>query len=66
MKYRLTVYPAIELANTWTTFLFETERELKSASDTVADMLLFLQDKVKLMDDYSNMFVKEFLNDSNE
>jgi len=60
MNYRLTIYPALELGNElYKTFTFETEGEMLTASESIADMLLFLQDKAKVMTDYSNRFVCE-------
>lgn len=60
MNYRLTIYPAMELGNElYKIFLFETEGEMLTASESIADMLLFLQDQAKVMTDYSNLFVRE-------
>ncbi len=59
MKYRMTVYPAVEAGNPSTRFLFETKIELEAAKNSCADLLLFMQDMAKVMDDYSNMFVCE-------
>ena len=60
MNYRLTIYPAMELGNElYKIFLFETEGEMLTASQSIADMLLFLQDQAKVMTDYSNLFVLE-------
>lgn len=62
MKYKLTIHPNIDNASEiYTTFRYETLQELKAGKDTAADLLLFLQDKAKLMNDYSNMFVCEEL-----
>lgn len=59
MEYKLTIFPALELGDAWTTFRFETQKELEAASNTAAGLLLFMQDQAKIMDDYSNMFVCE-------
>lgn len=59
MDYMLTIYPALEAGNPSVKFMFETEAEMKTASDTCACLLLFMQDKAKIMNDYSNMFIKE-------
>ncbi len=54
-KYKLEYYPAIgcpckELE-------FETKAELIAAKDSISYMLLFMQDELKIMSDYSNMSV---------
>ena len=59
MKYKLTIFPALEAGPFKTFHLFETLEEMHAAANTTADTLLFLQDQAKLMDDYSNLFVKE-------
>ena len=60
MNYRLTIYPAMELGNElYKIFTFETEGEMLTARDSMADLLLFLQDQAKVMHDYSNLFVLE-------
>jgi len=59
MKYALTIYPAVEAGNPSKRFMFETAAEVEAASNTCADLLLFMQDMAKVMDDYSNMFVIE-------
>lgn len=59
MKNRLTVIPALEISKEPLVMQFETEQELDAARDAVANMLLFLQDKLRVMPDYSNVFTKE-------
>ncbi len=59
MKYRLIIYPAMEAGNPSTRFLFETKKELDAAKNSCADLLLFMQDMAKIMNDYSNMFICE-------
>jgi len=59
MKFKLTVHPALEAGNPWTTFKFETIDDMKLAKDCMANLLLFIQDQAKVMDDYSNMFIQE-------
>jgi len=66
MKYRLTIYPAFEAGNPSIAFKFDTREEMESASSTTADMLIFMQDKAKVMEDYSNMFIKEYCSDNGE
>ena len=63
MKYKLTINPAMEAGEFWTIFEFETEAELNAAKNTAADLLLFIQDKAKVMEDYSNIFISEVLVD---
>ena len=66
MKFKLTIYPALEAGNPSVSYRFETLKELNAAKDTCADLLIFLQDKAKVMNDYSNMFLKESLSESGE
>ena len=61
MKYKLTIQPALELGDFWEIYKFETKAELKAASETASQLLLFMQDKAKVMADYSNMFIEEEL-----
>jgi len=63
MKYRLTICPALEAASAKEiSFLYETEDQMLAAKDTCADLLLFMQDKMKIMPDYSNTFnMEEFI-----
>lgn len=59
MNYKMTVYPAInEVGNINISFLFETAEQMAVAQDTVANMLLFIQDQA-LMKDYPNAFILE-------
>ena len=65
MKFKLTIYPALEVdAALYTIFKFETAEQMVTSKDTAADLLLFMQDKAKIMEDYSNMFVMEELVDN--
>lgn len=59
MNFKLTIFPAVEAGNPSNSFMFETKEELNAASNTAADLLLFMQDMAKVMDDYSNVFCKE-------
>ncbi len=59
MNYKMQVYPAIEAGNPWTRFMFETAEQMIVARDTVASLLIFLQDQAKVMDDYSNIVTVE-------
>jgi len=59
MEYRVTIHPAIEAGNPSIEMGFETEKELSSAVSSMAQLLIFMQDKAKVMDDYSNAFISE-------
>lgn len=60
MNYRMIIFPAIGKAgNSSITFVFETAEQMVVARNTAADLLLFLQDKAKVMEDYSNAFILE-------
>ncbi len=61
MKYKLTIHPALEAGDFWEIYRFETKAELKAASETASCLLLFMQDKAGVMEDYSNMFIEEEL-----
>jgi hypothetical protein len=64
MKYKLTIWPALEAAAQEIEFLFETAEQMVVAKDTCADLLLFMQDKMKIMPDYSNTFeMEEFIDE---
>lgn len=58
--YRLTIIPALEIEGAKAMeFHFETLGEIMGAKNTAADLLLFLQDDIKVMRDYSNVFIME-------
>ena len=60
MKYKLTIYPVMDSGKeAYTSELFETRKELLAAKNACANLLLFLQDKLKVMPDESNMFLLE-------
>lgn len=60
MKYRLTIYPALECDNNQPfEMIFETAAQMIVAKECAASLLLFLQDKICVMPDYSNAFVME-------
>jgi len=59
MNYRLTINPALELGNNTISSTFTTKEELEHGEACMADLLLFLQDELKAMPDYSNIFTKE-------
>lgn len=61
MNFMLTTFPAVESGNSckFKSFMFKSEIEMRAAAETSADLLLFLQDKCGLMDDFSNIFILE-------
>ena len=62
MKFKLTIHPALEVSRSmYESYRFETKAELKAASETASCLLLFMQDKACVMEDYSNMFIEEEL-----
>jgi hypothetical protein len=64
MKYRLTIYPAFDLdTGASKEFLFETLPELLAAYESCSLLLIYLQDEITVMEDYSNMFISEQLVD---
>lgn len=63
MKYRLTIFPALEMTGRGKSFIYETEEQMVVAKDTAATLLLFIQDDLKAMPDYSNSFEMEELID---
>jgi len=56
MKYKLEITPAIELGTNAIVLVFSTIDEMRAASESCADLLLFLH-KNGAMTDYSNMFL---------
>lgn len=58
-NFSLTIIPAIEAGCASKRFLFESVIELQAARDTCADLLLYMQDILKIMNDYSNCFIVE-------
>ena len=66
MNYRLTVLPAIEISSDELEFEFKSRSEAIAAKETCADLLLFIQDKLKLMNGYSNVFYIEEKIDNGE
>jgi hypothetical protein len=56
-RYNLTIVPALEESTRHVEFEFESLSEARAARDTTARLLLFLQDGLKVMQDYSNCFV---------
>lgn len=61
-KVRLKVYPAFDLSMTaCKEFEFDSMEELIAAKNSIASMLLYLQDELAVMNDYSNVFIVEIL-----
>ena len=62
LDYRLTIHPDMDNARcAFDTFQFETKKELTASINTVSQLLIFMQDKLKIMPDTSNMFISEKL-----
>jgi len=61
--YRLTIIPAMEVSSKSISFEFGSKLELDNAKNNIADLLLFIQDDVKAMEDYSNVFICECFED---
>ena len=62
MKYRLIIMPALEHGNESMVIKFETAEQMVVAKNSCAVLLLFMQDKMKIMPDYSNTFdMEEFV-----
>lgn len=59
MKFKLTITPALEVTSSCMTTHFETAEQMMTAKDTCANLLLFLQEDLDVLPDYSNMFVME-------
>ena len=59
MYYRLSITPALEIGVREVQFEFATKAEMMAAHSACADLLLFLQDDMNVMDDYSNIFTEE-------
>jgi hypothetical protein len=59
MKYRMHIYPAMEDSAHGITFTFETAEQMIVAKECCANLLLFVQDELKVMKDYSNSFELE-------
>ena len=58
--FRLTVYPVMDInMDASKNFEFSTHEEMMAAKNAIADMLLYLQDDLEVMNDFSNMFVLE-------
>lgn len=59
MKYKLTIMPALEVSSNSISFEYASKEELENASNDMAQLLLFIQDDLSAMRDYSNMFMME-------
>ena len=57
--YRLTVNPALELGDNTISRTFASLEELQAAEEFMSVMLIFLQDDINAMPDYSNYFLAE-------
>lgn len=61
--YNLTVIPALEDSREHINMEFNTKAEAIAAKNAVADVLLFLQDTLRVMPDYSNSIIIEVKKD---
>lgn len=61
LRYKLKIFPVLEQSMSEKSFLFETKEEMLAASNTCADLLLWLQDGLKVMKDYSNIILQYHL-----
>jgi len=63
-KYRLTIHPDIDYNHDFKMVdYFETQDEMDSYQAGAANVLLFVQDDIKIMPDRSNVFIQEqFIN----
>jgi len=60
IQYKLSICPALEKSFDFIDFFFDTKEELEAAAETSALLLLYLQDKLKVMYDFSNVFEKSY------
>ena len=58
-NYRLTIMPALDVTSRSIEFKFETLAEAMAAHESASLLLLFMQDDIKVMNDYSNVFEVE-------
>lgn len=56
MKYKMSITPAIEKTGKSKVFHYETYEQMIAAKDTASDLLLFIQDDISVMTDFSNDF----------
>ena len=59
MSYRMTIFPAMEKTNKSKEFVFDSVDKMIAGKIVAADLLLFLQDDLKVMKDYTNCFMLE-------
>ena len=59
-NYKLQIYPDIDTMNRskCISMLFTSIEELNAAESMAANLLLFVQDNLKIMHDYSNLFIQ--------
>jgi len=58
-NFKLTIFPAVEAGHSSISFLYNTAEEMVASKDTSANLLIYIQDTVKVMGDYSNVFYME-------
>jgi hypothetical protein len=60
LNFRFKMYPDIDNSKaSYKVFYFETKEELTASIKTSLDLLLFIQDNMKIMKELSNMFISE-------
>ena len=62
-QFKLIVNPAMSESDKTIEYEFKTQAELNASRNSLADMLLFLQDEIAIMPDYSNYFIEQRLID---
>ena len=55
-NYKLRVTPAMEKSFDYVDFDFDTKIEMEAAHNSMARLLIYLQDDLKVMYDFSNIF----------
>lgn len=63
MKYRLVIIPALEVSREELIFNYETAEQMMVATNSMGTLLLYLQDDIGVMEDYSNAFSCQELED---
>ena len=64
-EFHVSIIPAMDTRGYKALHLyFETIEEANAAKEAAGDLLLFLQDNIKVMDDQTNMiFIEQFIDD---
>ena len=56
MNYKLIINPALEMSSRTVEFQFNTMAEMRAARESCSLLLLFVQNELNAMMDYSNVF----------